>query len=106
MNSFKFDGTVFAREVFQMRKGGKIITLIFHDVKTSYVPIKFLWDLADTVADVKKGDNVQIVGHLGGREYDGKYYSEIIADSIEVAGKTENKKPETAPSADDDDVPF
>lgn len=74
------------------------------------------WEkLAEVLSAAKKGDPVAVVGRLKSREYNGKTYTDVVAEWVDVCS------PQTAPTANreapqqmedfpllsgDDDLPF
>ena len=110
---FKFDGRgkLVRVETFTSKAGKPFHTLIV-SVEGQYpqlVPIKVFGRLADCAGDWKPGDVLEITGTLGGRDWQGKVFGDIKAESVEViSGQREEPKgnPPAGPAPGDDDVPF
>lgn len=108
ISGFAFEGSGKVERVdhFTSKSGKDIVTLIV-EVEGKYpqlVPVKCFGRLADMTMGMQ-GKTVSITGKLGGREWNGKVYGDIIADSIEVVGA--NAATSSAPPPpQDDDVPF
>ena len=128
-SGFAFDGSgrLDRIETFTTKAGKDIVTLILQ-VEGSYpqlVPIKFFGRMADLAKEIAIGDVVEVTGHLGGREWNGKVYGDIVGETIEVvAGRAANRSAQAeggggfsqVPGRDadagsqvlpeDDDIPF
>ena len=107
-DGFAFDGngTVLRCDRYVSKAGNDIVTVIVHVEDDKYpqdIPVKAFGKMAKEALELKAGDRVHIDGRLGGREWNGKYYADVIAETIAKEGSAEPKKP--AP-AEDDDVPF
>jgi len=107
-------------DTFVSKAGKPILTLIF-EIKGQYpqlIPIKVFGRLAERIATFKPGAVLAVNGRLGGRDWQGKVYGDIIANSVEVvadaaadsqggdAGNASFDPRESAPPPGDDDVPF
>jgi single-stranded DNA-binding protein len=115
--TFHGQGTLLRVDTFVSKAGKPILTLIF-EIKGQYpqlIPIKVFGRLADQAASWKPGSLLAVSGRLGGRDWQGKVYGDIIANSVEVvgdpasegAGSDSSFDPrETPPPPGDDDVPF
>jgi single-stranded DNA-binding protein len=129
-SGFQFDGRgrLDRIDTFTTKAGKDIITLVLQ-VEGTYpqlVPIKFFGRLADEAGALTKGDVVEVTGHLGGRDWNGKVYGDIIGETLEVveeasAGRGEQRETPGArggadkhrdvmaddpPPPGDDDIPF
>lgn len=107
---FKGQGTLISVESFDTKKGGKIYTLVLEadDKFARFVPVKLFGRIAERIAEFNNGDVIAITGKLGGREWNGKYYGDIVADTAEVVSRPDAKpaaNPALPPQATDD-VPF
>jgi single-stranded DNA-binding protein len=95
------------------------LTLIF-ETKGQYpqlIPIKVFGRLAEKAAGWTPGTVLAVNGRLGGRDWQGKVYGDIVANSVEVVGDSAAEDPggfansssdprERVPPPGDDDVPF
>ena len=121
MDGFEFSGQGELRkiDVFVSKAGKNILTLII-DVPGQYpqlVPVKVFGRLADSADQWQPGDKLQISGRLGGRDWNGKVYPDIVATMVEVvssgakqsggrqAQHREERASEPHPE-DDQDIPF
>ena len=128
-SGFSFDGRgrLDRIDTFTTKAGKDIITLVLQ-VEGTYpqlVPIKFFGRLADEAGALTKGDVVEVTGHLGGRDWNGKVYGDIIGETLEVvaeasAGRGEQRempssgganqrrdaRADDPPPPGDDDIPF
>ena len=106
--AFEFEGTgtIEKIDIFTTAKGKKIKTLIckVDGEYPQYVPVKLWGRAAEETFQV--GDEVEIKGYLGGREYNGKYYGDITGRQVTVISST--GVAERSPGSDDDssDIPF
>lgn len=121
MDGFEFSGQgkLTRVDTFVSKAGKNILTLII-DVPGQYpqlVPIKVFGRLADGAGDWQEGDTLSISGRLGGRDWNGKVYPDIVATMVEVVssgtkqggGRQSQHREERAPDPhpeDSDDVPF
>jgi single-stranded DNA-binding protein len=116
--TFQGQGTLLRVDTFVSRAGKPILTLIF-EIKGQYpqlIPIKVFGRLAEQAAGWKPGAVLSVTGRLGGRDWQGKVYGDIIANNVEVveaAGEdpggfvNSSSDPRDAPPPPgDDDVPF
>ena len=109
---FKFSGqgTLVSVESFDTKKGGKIYTLVLEtdDKYAQFVPVKLLGRIAERIAEFGNGDLLAITGTLGGRQWNGKYYGDIVADTVEILTKADVPlvANPAAPPPGDDDLPF
>jgi single-strand DNA-binding protein len=79
--------------------------------ETDWHQVTFFGKTADIVEQyVKKGDMIQCTGSVSYSENDGKYYTNINANSVELlGGKSSGGTPEPstpAPADETDDLPF
>ena len=77
------------------------------------INIEFLQDSVSKLDNVSEGDLVKVTFDLRGKEYNGRYFNNLVGWKIEVEGKaaeTEDRPPlppdEATGSADSDDIPF
>jgi single-stranded DNA-binding protein len=115
---FSGQGRLNRVDTFTTKTGKSILTLVI-EVNGSYpqlVPIKVFGRLAEQVDEWEPGDVLTFTGRLGGRDWNGKVYGEIVATTVDVvaskeqrtAGKhrDEHYTPDPDPTNGDDDVPF
>jgi single-stranded DNA-binding protein len=121
MDGFEFSGQGELQRIdtFVSKAGKNILTLII-DVPGQYpqlVPVKVFGRLAESADEWQPGDKLQISGRLGGRDWNGKVYPDIVATMVEVlttsqrsAGGPRSDPPDPDPANgapyDNDDVPF
>ena len=67
------------------------------DTTTIFVNCKAWYGLANYAQNIQKGDNVIVIGHTEEREYNGKTYTDLIAEWINFVGSDETSA-EIAPS--------
>jgi single-stranded DNA-binding protein len=117
--TFRGQGTLLRVDTFTSRAGKPILTLIF-EIKGQYpqlIPIKVFGRLAEQASAWKPGSVLAVNGRLGGRDWQGKVYGDIIANSVELVGDSPADDPggfanstsdprEAPPPPSDDDVPF
>ena len=113
-HEFTFQGSGVLARIDTIETKNKPITVLILDTdperRSRYpqlVPIKVFGELAEEAQDWAQGTVLKIWGKLSGREWNGKVYSDITADKIEVVIKGVQKASSLAslPSTDDD-VPF
>jgi single-stranded DNA-binding protein len=117
--TFHGQGALLRVDTFVSKAGKPILTLIF-ETKGQYpqlIPIKVFGRLAEQAAAWKPGTVLAVSGRLGGRDWQGKVYGDIVANSVEVvdsaaeepagfaAGSSFDPR-EPPPPPSDDDVPF
>ena len=114
--SFEGQGTLDRIDTFEAKSGKEIKTLVLR-VGGQYpqlVPVKVFGRTADEVGDVRVGNVLRVSGRLGGRDWNGKVYGDIVATRVDVIGQGSAKadnQPQWQGSFDDrppvdDDVPF
>jgi len=114
--SFEGQGTLDRIDTFEAKSGKEIKTLVLR-VGGQYpqlVPVKVFGRTADEVGDVRVGNVLRVSGRLGGRDWNGKVYGDIVATRVDVIGQGSAKadnQPQGQGSFDDrppvdDDVPF
>lgn len=116
--TFQGQGTLLRVDTFVSKAGKPILTLIF-ETKGQYpqlIPIKVFGRLAEQAAAWKPGAVLSVNGRLGGRDWQGKVYGDIIANSVEVVDQAADERGgfasssfdprEPPPPPSDDDVPF
>jgi single-stranded DNA-binding protein len=116
--TFQGQGTLLRVDTFMSKAGKPILTLIF-ETKGQYpqlIPIKVFGRLAEQASAWKPGSVLAVNGRLGGRDWQGKVYGDIVANSVEVVdsaaedagGFTSSSRDprEAPPPPSDDDVPF
>jgi len=117
--TFQGQGTLLRVDTFVSRAGKPVVTLVF-EIKGQYpqlIPIKVFGRLAEQAAKWKPGAVLAVNGRLGGRDWQGKVFGDMIANSVEVVGAPEAEEPggfanssfdprEPPPPPGDDDVPF
>ena len=67
------------------------------DTTTIFVNVKAWYSLAEYAQHICKGDSVIAIGHTETREYNGKTYTDLIAEWINFVGDDESSG-EIAPS--------
>ena len=116
--TFQGQGTLLRVDTFVSKAGKPILTLIF-ETKGQYpqlIPIKVFGRLAEQAASWKPGMVLAVNGRLGGRDWQGKVYGDMVANSVEVVGAAAEEHAgsgnasfdprEAPPPHSDDDVPF
>lgn len=117
--TFHGQGTLLRVDTFVSKAGKPILTLIF-ETKGQYpqmIPIKVFGRLAEQASAWKPGAVLAVSGRLGGRDWQGKVYGDIIANSVEIVGDPAAEEPDSVgnssfdpreppPPPGDDDVPF
>ncbi len=117
--TFQGEGTHLRIDTFVSKAGKSLLTLIF-ETKGQYpqmVPIKVFGRLAEQAAEWTPGSVLSVSGRLGGCDWQGKVYGDIVANSVEVVTKSaaedlrgpsgvEPPSDLGAPPLGDDDVPF
>jgi single-stranded DNA-binding protein len=117
--TFQGQATLLRVDTFVSKAGKSILTLIF-ETKGQYpqmIPIKVFGRLAEQASAWKPGAVLAVKGRLGGRDWNGKVYGDIVANSVEVVGGAVDEDgggfgnssfdPRDAPpTPGDDDAPF
>jgi single-stranded DNA-binding protein len=117
--TFQGQGTLLRIDTFMSKAGKPILTLIF-ETKGQYpqlIPIKVFGRLAEKAAGWKPGSVLAVNGRLGGRDWQGKVYGDMIANTVEVVAEAAADDQggganapfdprEPVPPPGDDDVPF
>ena len=115
---FTFQGTGKLARIdrFTSKAGKQILTLIFEigGQWPQTVPIKVFGRLADMASEWKPGDVLDVSGTLGGRDFNGRFYGDISARTVEVIskgaapadGQGELGAIPDKPADDKDSVPF
>ena len=117
--TFHGQGTLLRIDTFVSKAGKSILTLVF-ETKGQYpqlIPIKVFGRLAEQAAAWKPGAVLAVNGRLGGRDWQGKVYGDIVATNVEVVGDPAAEEAggfasssfdprEPPPPPGDDDVPF
>lgn len=119
--AFQGQGTLLRVETFVSKAGKPILTLIFetHGQYPQLIPIKVFGRLAEQASAWTPGSVLAVTGRLGGRDWKGKVYGDIIANTVEVVSEGAATGPQDnagrdegppfdrgAPPISDDDVPF
>jgi single-stranded DNA-binding protein len=130
-NRFDLTGTLNRIDRFETKTGKTILTLVLDvDKDTKYpqlVPCKIFGRTADMASDWHPGDVLEITGRLGGRDWNGRVFGDIVAESVEVVPEglgqhreehaRSGKKPgwgeqqdvgavPNSPAPDEDSIPF
>lgn len=125
-SGFAFDGRgrLDRIDTYTTKAGKDIITLVLQVEGTfpQLVPIKFFGRMAEEARSCKVGDVLEVTGRLGGRDWNGKVYADIVGESIEVVAESPRQQDLPAsgnsqgtsgsgwrgqsPDPADDDVPF
>jgi single-stranded DNA-binding protein len=117
--TFHGQGTLSRVDTFVSKAGKSIVTLIF-ETKGQYpqlIPIKVFGRLAEQAAEWKPGMVLAVNGRLGGRDWNGKVYGDMIANSIETVdtgadeerggfANSSSDPREAPPPPSDEDIPF
>jgi single-stranded DNA-binding protein len=115
--TFQGQGTLLRVDTFVSKAGKPILTLIF-ETKGQYpqlIPIKVFGRLAEQADAWKPGAVLAVTGRLGGRDWQGKVYGDMIANNVEVVGagadeggfeNASSDPREAPPPPGDEDVPF
>jgi single-stranded DNA-binding protein len=109
---FKGQGTLLKIDVFTTKNGKDIVSMIFEmgGNYPQFIPIKCFGGVAEQARALEPGLKVCVTGRLGGREWNGKYYADNVAESIEElpTGRMAKRgdEQEAQPLADDLDPPF
>ena len=121
-SGFEFSGSgrIDRIDTFTTKSGKDIITLVLQ-VEGTYpklVPIKFFGRTAEAASALTVGDVVEVTGHLGGREWNGKVYGDIEGETFEVVAEASGNRAgggtaqhrdvraDDPPPPSDDDIPF
>lgn len=107
-NRFEIQGLFSRLEKFTSKAGKEFLTLIL-DVDGKYpqvVPIKLWGKTAEQSRSWKEGDELRVIGRLGGRTWNDKVYGENTADRVEVIGQRELPVSGEAPPDDFGETPF
>jgi hypothetical protein len=109
-DGFEFSGSGKLKRIdtFVSKAGKNIYTLII-EVQGQYpqlVPIKIFGRLADQSSAWHPGDVLSVTGRLGGRDWNGKVYGDIAANTVEVVSAAPRVAAGTPTPQDDTDVPF
>ena len=87
-NRFDLTGTLNRIDSFETKTGKTILTLILDVEKDSkypqIVPCKIFGRMVDMASDWKPGDILEVTGRLGGRDWNGRVFGDIVAESVEV----------------------
>lgn len=74
------------------------------------IPFKVFGHVAEVVGELDPGSMVKISGRLGGREWNGRVFGEMVAESIELLEQARPSealdKPGNEPQPDDSSIPF
>jgi len=117
--TFRGQGTLLRVDTFVSKAGKPILTLIF-ETKGQYpqlIPIKVFGRLAEQASAWKPGAVLAVSGRLGGRDWNGKVYGDIIANTVEIVDGAEDEESggfaasssdprDRPPPPNDDDAPF
>ena len=98
--TFQGQGTLQRIDTFVSKAGKTILTLIC-ETQGQYpqlVPIKVFGRLAEQASAWKPGSVLSVSGRLGGRDWQGKVYGDIVANPVEVV--SEGVDPTSVTAAD------
>jgi hypothetical protein len=87
--SFEGQGTLDRINTFTSKAGKDILTLVIR-VGGQYpqlVPCKVFGRLADSAGDWQEGDTLSVSGRLGGRDWNGAVYGDIVATHVHVVSQ-------------------
>jgi single-stranded DNA-binding protein len=112
---FSGSGTLQRVDTFTSKAGKTILTLVI-EVSGQYpqlVPIKVFGRMAERADEWQPGDKLSVTGRLGGRDWNGKVYGDIIANDVTVIAQRADVEdaPRSGPMEErgpgpDDDLPF
>lgn len=68
------------------------------DGSAVFANCKAWWALGEYASRIRKGDNVCVIGKLESREYNGKTYTDLVAEWLNVASAEPTQKQELSPS--------
>lgn len=68
------------------------------DTTTIFANCKAWYRLAEYAKHIRKGDHVIVIGQLESREYNGKTYTDLVAEWINFVGQDGTAHQETAPN--------
>lgn len=108
-NSFKLSGAVTDLRVEQTKTGKTVVKLsvgvdppaFMKNASIVNVPVTVFGRSAEQAKDLKVGQSVIVNGRLGGHEYNGRVYPDIIGDSFTVVDGGTVSAP-----TDDSTMPF
>lgn len=109
INTFTLEGKVLRVETFVTKAGKSIQTVVIEipdDKFPSQCGVKFWGRTAEKAATLAPGTTVNITGKLGGREWQGRTFSEVIGQAFEVIGEIPAAQGSLVPEDDDSSVPF
>ena len=75
--------------------------IVTNSKKNNEISITGFGDVVQSVNGLKQGDEVKVSFYVSGKEYNGRYYVSLIADSVMLIGSQN-----TVTSDKDDDLPF
>lgn len=106
--AFEGRGRVEHVEVYAGKGDKEIVTLILGtDGKyPQHVPVKCFGRLGQQVKGARKGDLVHVDGHLGGREWNGKFYGDIVAETVSLDEQEVPEARDDVPPPDNEEIPF
>ncbi len=96
--TFEGSGRLDRIDIYHARSGKDIVTLVLQ-VEGTYpqlVPVKCFGRLGDEARDLTVGDVVEVSGHLGGRDSNGRVWGDIVGERLEVvvsAAETRGEAP-------------
>ncbi|MEN6547582.1 MAG: DUF3127 domain-containing protein [Armatimonadia bacterium] len=115
-NRFDLTGTLNRIDRFETKAGKTMLTLILDVDKGSkypqVCPVKIFGRTADMASDWHTGDVLEITGRLGGRDWNGRVFGDIVAESVEVVSKAaapspaQGELPTGNAPPESDDCPF
>jgi len=118
INEVRLTGTLTNLSVEQTPKGKKVARLTVETDPPSWMKNVTEKDKTQVVVfgrtveeaeKLKEGQCVSILGRARGREYNGRWYTDIIGEKFKTIGAAQRPpvaNPNPAPSPDDGDVPF
>ena len=105
---FEGEGTLRRIDSFVSKSGKTILTLIC-ETQGQYpqlVPIKVFGRLVEQASSWKPGSVLSVSGRLGGRDWQGKVYGDIVANTVEVVNEEPARTQGSEPAAIDDNLQF
>lgn len=110
---FKGRGILDRIERFTSKGGKEFLTLIVR-IDGQYpqlIPIKVFGRTVEDAKDMEPGARLEVSGKLGGRDWNGRIYGDIIGLHVHAVGEAKQDAPapkqqELPPPPKDEDIPF
>jgi hypothetical protein len=107
-NTFELEGKVLRIETFVTKAGKSIPTVVISipdDKFPAQCGIKFWGRTAEKAASLVPGTTINVTGKLGGRDWNGRTFSEVIGQAFEIIGEIPAAQCSLVPD-DDLGIPF